>query len=81
MKVVDSRTEYGVLAKQISNGEMRLLGPTFGTEFLCRKRFEEKLRNREIFRGIDLGTAVVMKRETITIADKWEEVGDENCKV
>ena len=43
-----------------------------GNELLCRKRFEEKVRNREIFHGIDLSTAVLAKRETVTLTEEWE---------
>lgn len=39
---------------------------------LCRKRFEEKVRNQEIFYGIDLSTAVFAKRETVTLTEEWE---------
>ena len=78
-QVISRDTEYGMFAKQISNGEERLIGRTVNTELLCRKRFEEKVRNREIMRDIDLSTAVVMKRETITYAGEWEAVGDAGC--
>lgn len=78
-QVISRDTEYGMFAKQISNGDERLIGRTVGTELLCRKRFEEKIRNREIMRDIDLSTAVVMKRETITYAGEWEVVDDADC--
>lgn len=78
-QVILKDTEYGMFAKQISNGKERLIGRTVSTELLCRKRFEEKVRNREIMHDIDLSTAVVMKRETITYAGEWEVVDDADC--
>lgn len=52
------------------------LGGIFGNELLCRKRFEEKVRNQEIFYGIDLSTAVFAKRETVTLTEEWEAMGN-----
>lgn len=65
-------TEYTVLAKRIDSGRYVHIGGVFGNELLCRKRFEEKVRNREIFHGIDLSTAVLAKRETVTLTEEWE---------
>lgn len=78
-QIISRDTEYGMFAKQISNGKERLIGRIVGTEPLCRKRFEEKVRKREIMRDIDLSTAVVMKRETITYAGEWEVTGSADC--
>ena len=69
-------TEYTVLAKRIDDGRYVQLGGVFGNELLCRKRFEEKLRNREIFYGIDLNTAVFAKRETVALTEEWEAMGN-----
>lgn len=69
-------TEYTVLAKRIDDGRYVQLGGVFGNELLCRKRFEEKVRNQEIFYGIDLSTAVFAKRETVTLTEEWEAMGN-----
>ena len=69
-------TEYTVLAKRIDDGRYVQLGGVFGNELLCRKRFEEKVRNQEIFCGIDLSTAVFAKRETVTLTEEWEAMGN-----
>ncbi len=61
-----------MLAKRIDSGRYVHIGGVFGNELLCRKRFEEKVRNREIFHGIDLSTAVLAKRETVTLTEEWE---------
>ena len=71
-----SDTEYTVLAKRIDDGRYVQLGGVFGNELLCRKRFEEKVRNREIFYGIDLSTAVFAKRETVALTEEWEAMGN-----
>lgn len=34
------------------------------------------MRNREFFYGIDLSTAVFVKRETVTLTEDWEEMGN-----
>lgn len=69
-------TEYTVLAKRIDDGRYVQLGGVFGNELLCRKRFEEKVRNRENFCGIDLSTVAFVKRETMILTEDWEEMGN-----
>lgn len=69
-------TEYTVLAKQIAGERYVHIGGVFGNELLCRKRFEEKVRNREIFHGVDISTAVLAKREKMTLTEEWEVVGN-----
>lgn len=74
-------TEYAVLAKRIDDGRYVKLGGVFGNELLCRKRFKEKVRNREIFHGIDLSTAVLAKREAVTLTGEWEAMGNVNLEM
>lgn len=69
-------TEYTVLAKQIAGERYVHIGGVFGNELLCRKRFEEKVRNREIFHGVDISTAVLAKRGKMTLTEEWEVVGN-----
>lgn len=69
-------TEYTVMAKRIDDGRYVQLGGVFGNELLCRKRFEEKVRNREIFHGVDISTAVLAKRGKMTLTEEWEVVGN-----
>lgn len=69
-------TEYTVLAKRTDDGRYVQLGGVFGNELLCRKRFEEKVRNRENFCGIDLSTATFVKRETMILTEDWEAMGN-----
>lgn len=74
-------TEYTVLAKRIVGEGYVHIGGVFRNELLCRKRFKEKVRNREIFRGVDLSTAVLAKRETMTLTEEWEAVGNVNLEM
>lgn len=69
-------TEYTVLAKRIDSGRYVQFGGVFGNELLCRKRFEENARNQEFFRRIDVSTAVFAKRETVTLTEEWEAMGN-----
>jgi hypothetical protein len=74
-------TEYAVMAKRVKDGTYTRIGGVFGSELLCRKRFEEKVMNGEIFYGIDLKTAVVAKRETVTLMEEWETMGNVNLEM
>ena len=65
----------------VKDGTYTRIGGVFGSELLCRKRFEEKVMNGEIFYGIDLKTAVVAKRETVTLMEEWETMGNVNLEM
>ena len=65
-------TEYAVLAKRIDSERYVRVGAVFGSKLLCRNRFMERVRNRDIFCDVDLSTAVLAKRETMILAEEWE---------
>ncbi len=39
------------------------------------------MNDQEIFHGIDLSTAVLAKREAVTLTEEWEAMGNVNLEM
>lgn len=71
MKVQEKTNAY--VSFDISNyGEYVTIGRIFENEFLCRKRFEEKIKRGMIIPGIDLKSAVIARRRIMALVEEWE---------